>query len=143
MRLLGHRGKGAGFRIADFRTQSGLYVLYGNYGPYYVGLVHANRLGNRLRDHLKDHHKGKWDRFCWFGFRSVHVVPGRQGVCGLMDANPSMPVQPKAAIRDIEALLIRSLGLSSNVKQSGFVGAEEWTQVKQHQVTEFLAKVRR
>lgn len=143
LRLLGRRGKGRGFRIADFRPQSGLYVLYGDYGPYYVGLVHANRLGNRLRDHLKDHHKGKWDRFCWFGFRSVLLVPGRQGVCQLMDAKPSMPVQPKAAIRDIEALLIRSLGLSSNVKQSGFVGAEQWTQVKQHQVKEFLAKTPR
>jgi hypothetical protein len=46
--LLGRRGKGSTFRVADFRTQSGLYFLYGEYGPYYVGLVHANRLGNRL-----------------------------------------------------------------------------------------------
>jgi hypothetical protein len=143
LRLLGRRGKGSTFRIADFRTQSGLYVLYGDYGPYYVGLVHANRLGNRLRDHLKDHHKGKWDRFSWFGFRHVLPTPNDQGVCILKDQKPSMPVGPKLAIRDIEALLIRALGLSSNVKRSGFVGADQWIQIKEHQVDEFLALARR
>jgi hypothetical protein len=127
-------------RIADFRTQSGLYILYGDYGPYYVGLVHANRLGNRLRDHLEDRHKDQWNRFCWFGFRSVLPKPGRQGICLLMDSKPSMPVRPRSAIRDIEALLIRALGLPSNMQKTGFVGAEKWSQVKLHEADDLLAK---
>jgi len=142
LRLLGRRGKSSRFRIADFRTQSGLYVLYGDYGPYYVGLVHANRLGNRLRDHLQDHHRGKWDRFCWFGFKSVDAKPGRQGIYLLKDSKPTMPVRPRLVIRDIEALLIRALGLSSNIKQSGFVAAQQWNQVKLADVDNFLAKIK-
>src|SRR5690349_10688186 len=97
LRLLGCRGRGTTFQIADFRTQSGLYVLYSDYGPYYVGLVRSNRLGNRLRDHLTDRHKGKWDRFSWFGFRSVLPEPNGDGVCMLGEPLPSMPVEPTRA----------------------------------------------
>lgn len=143
MRLLGRRGKGATFRVADFRTQSGLYVLYGNYGPYYVGLVRSNRLGNRLRDHLTDRHKGKWDRFSWFGFRNVLRAPNRDGICLLGEPLPAMPVESTFAIRDIEALLIRALGLGSNIQRSGFVGADQWVQIKEHEVDRFLRSLSR
>lgn len=143
LRLLGRRGTGSKRRIADFHTQSGLYILYGDYGPYYVGLVHANRLGNRLRDHLEDRHKNEWNRFSWFGFRSVLPKPGRQGIYLLADSKPSMPVRPRSAIRDIEALLIRALGLPSNAQRTGFVGAEMWSQVKLHETDEPLANARR
>jgi hypothetical protein len=54
-----------------------------------------------------------------------------------------MQVSPKLAIRDIEGLLTCALGLSSNVNRSGFVGADQWIQIKEHQVDEFLALARR
>jgi hypothetical protein len=50
--LLGRRGANQGsLEIADFRQQRGLYVLYDEYGPYYVGLARADSLGGRLRSH--------------------------------------------------------------------------------------------
>ena len=60
-----------GIRIADFRRQQGIYILYAPHGPYYVGLTVAQGLGKRLRDHTEDAHKDKWDRFSWFGLRNV------------------------------------------------------------------------
>ena len=130
-------------RVSDFRKQSGLYVLYSEYGPYYVGLVRSHRLGNRLRDHLTDRHKDKWDRFSWFGFRSVLDTPDRDGVRLLGEPLPAMPVDPVSAIRDIEALLIRALGLGSNLQTTGFVGAQGWIQIKKHEVDRFLQRITR
>jgi hypothetical protein len=44
--LLGRKGTNRGtIRLADFRKQVGIYVLYGNYGPYYVGLTRRRGLG--------------------------------------------------------------------------------------------------
>lgn len=66
----GRRGAGSTLRVADFRTQTGIYILYGDYGPYYVGLTRTS-MGKRLKDHLTDKHDGKWQRFSWFGFANV------------------------------------------------------------------------
>src|SRR4051794_2446776 len=74
-RILGRIGShGDSLRVCDFRNQVGLYVLYDDYGPYYVGLTRRQPLGNRIRTHLDDHHRGLWDRFSWFGFRGVRKV---------------------------------------------------------------------
>ena len=59
-RLLGrsgsHRGK---IRVVDFRHQQGIYILYDEYGPSYVGLTRNQGLGKRLKDHKSDHLAGK------------------------------------------------------------------------------------
>jgi hypothetical protein len=74
-RLLGRQGKNQGtIKTADFRDQKGIYILYGNYGPHYVGLTKELGLGNRLKDYLFDKHKNKWDRFSWFSFGKVLKV---------------------------------------------------------------------
>src|SRR6476659_4998696 len=71
-RLLGRRGTNRpGLRLSDFRDQQGIYVLYGNYGPHYVGLTRKRGLGQRLKDHTGDEHWDRWDRFSWFGFCQV------------------------------------------------------------------------
>ena len=62
-RLLGRRGsRSANLELADFRNQKGIYILYGNRGPHYVGLCRKQGLGTRLKQHLSDKHEGKWDR---------------------------------------------------------------------------------
>ncbi len=42
----------------------------------------------------------------------------------------------------MEALLIRALGLAGNVQQTKFNGASEWTQVKLHEVDDYLSRSR-
>jgi hypothetical protein len=142
LRLLGSTGKGSTKQVADFQKQSGLYILYNRYGAYYVGVVWADRLGNRLRDHLEDGHRGKWDRFSWFGFRRVLRKPDRGGLAPLGPSvrhAPSMPgVSSDAAIGDIEALLIHAFGLRSNKKQSAFRVKQEWQQMSKDDADQFM-----
>src|ERR1700735_5592045 len=79
-RLLGHHGiKLPGVSVADFRDQHGIYILYGNHGPHYVGLTNE-KLGNRLNAHILDVHANEWDRFSWFGFRTVLKSTDANGI---------------------------------------------------------------
>ena len=104
-RLLGRDGSNAGtLRIIDARLQAGLYILYGNYGPYYVGK--AQSLGTRLKRHLSDEHSEKWDRFLWFGFNPVLVTRDNYGIKKLGKVAQSKHVTPQSIIEDVEALLI-------------------------------------
>lgn len=43
-------------------------------------------------------------------------------------------------IRDVEALLIRAMGLT-NIAQTRFYEADEWFQVKEHEANSYLEKL--
>jgi len=130
-RLLGRRGvKTANLELADFRDQQGIYILYGNFGPYYVGLTRKQGLGKRLQDHLGDQHADKWDRFSWFGFRDLLKASKTTGLRPLKALPEVQLGTPTNAIGDIEALLIKAMGLT-NIRQMNFHRAEEWTQVQE------------
>jgi hypothetical protein len=140
--LLGRRGANRpGLRIADFRDQRGLYVLYGNYGPHYVGLADKRGIGDRLKDHTSDLHGEGWDRFCWFGFR--RVLSGRDDERRLWRlASPAEWAMGgrSSVIRDMEALLIKALGCPSNLAKTGFPRGDEWFQIKQHEAETYLRR---
>lgn len=135
--LLGHQGeRRPKLKLADFRMQSGLYILYGNYGPYYVG--RADRLGRRLKQHLNDRHAGKWNRFSWFGFQPVLTSPGPNGLHRLRDPKTKTRGSMKQQIGELEALLIRALGLENNYAKMRFPGASAWKQVRLDDVDSYL-----
>jgi hypothetical protein len=132
-RLLGRRGANLpGLRVADFRYQQGIYVLYGNYGPHYVGLTRKQGSGKRLKDHLTDQHQDKWDRFSWFGFCAVLKSKDDCGLCRLKNLSELSLGPSQEAIGDIEALLIKAMGLS-NIAQMNFSSAKEWVQIETHE----------
>ena len=136
-RLIGRIGSNRpGLRVADFRHQQGIYILYGNHGPYYVGLTKKQGLGKRLKDHLTDGHEDQWDRFSWFGFCAVLSGKDENGFCNLRGMAEAVVGDPKSVITDVEALLIRAMGLS-NIRQMNFVEAKEWTQVKLDEVEKY------
>lgn len=140
-RLIGRQGLNRpGLRLADFRYQHGIYILYGNYGPYYVGLTKKQGLGKRLKDHLSDEHADQWDRFSWFGFRTVLKGKDDGGLCKIRNMAENAFGKPKAVITDVEALLIRAMGLR-NINQNNFVAAEEWFQVKIDEIERFITKI--
>lgn len=140
-RLLGRRGiNRPNLRISDFRHQQGIYILYGDYGPYYVGLTKRQGLGKRLKDHLTDGHAEKWDRFSWFGFCAVKKGKDDKGLCKLSELANTANGQPVRYITDVEALLIRSMGLN-NINHNNFCKADEWTQIKSHEAQHFLGKI--
>lgn len=139
--LLGRQGSNLpGLRLANFRHQQGIYILYGNHGPYYVGLTKKQGLGKRLKDHLTDAHANQWDRFSWFGFCAVLASKDAKGIDKLKDMAGVAVGNPHDVITDVEALLIRAMGLR-NVNQNNFKAATEWVQVKSHEVEHFMGKV--
>jgi len=140
-RLLGRQGqKLPGLRLADFRYQQGIYILYGNHGPYYTGLTKKQGFGSRLQDHLRNDKAEKWDRFSWFGFQQVLLTPDEHGICGLKELPGVAKGNPLTFIQDVEALLIRAMGLS-NIAQTKFSKADEWFQVKLDEMDRYLERV--
>lgn len=134
-RMLGRHGANRpGLHVADFRDQHGLYVLYGNYGARYVGLARQRGLGDRLKDHLSDHHAGEWDRFSWFGFRRTLVSIDRYGLRVLSNPAINAAGQRDDLIGDMEALLIKALGLSHNFAEMRFRDGTEYAQVTRLEV---------
>jgi hypothetical protein len=145
-RLLGRVGKNRGaVAVCDFRAQRGIYVLYDDYGPYYVGLARDQDIGNRLRSHRTDRHEGRWDRFSWFGFRRVLTGCDPDGTRKLGKVPTRLLTESRWTIGDIEALLIQSLGTQhrGNRQEMRFAAAQRWTQVMLHEADEYLAKVQR
>ena len=142
--LLGRRGKNRpNLQLADFRRQSGLYILYGDYGPYYVGLARENSLGGRLKRHLSDRHADRWDRFSWFGFRMVLTKRDANGLRELKTLSTRARGRMHNQIGELEALLISALGLENNFAKMRFPGARPWAQVKAHEVDAYLDRVAR
>lgn len=130
-RLLGRIGKNRpGLRIADFRRQQGIYILFDEYGPAYVGLAKGDRLGARLREHHADHLSGKWDRFSWFGFNPVGATPDKEGVLSLNEPRRDVTDDTQTTIGDLEALLIAVMGPKLNQQKMRFDEAERWDQVE-------------
>jgi hypothetical protein len=140
-RLLGRRGKNVpGLLVADFRKQQGIYILYGNLGPHYVGLTRKQTLGKRLKDHLTDKHKSQWDRFSWFTFTKVLKSQDEAGLQNFSTMAVVKALHPEKGIGDIEALLIKAMALK-NVAQMKFAQAKEWHQIKQTEAEHYLSKV--
>lgn len=143
-RLLGRLGTNRpNLKVCDFRPQTGIYVLYDDYGPYYVGLTRETPIGDRLRQHRRDRHADNWDRFSWFGFRRVLERCLWDGSRDLGKVPKHLLTESRWTIGDIEALLIQSLGTQhrGNAVEMRFAAAEHWTQVMEHERKTFLDRV--
>lgn len=140
-RLLGRRGAHLDvIEMADFRKQTGIYILYGNYGAYYVGLTRKTGLGNRLKDHITDKHAGRWDRFSWFGFKTLNRNTDGDGLRILKKLPAKKTFDPEDIIPDIEAMLIKSMDVK-NWNHMKFKKGLEWTQVKRDEIDKYMRKL--
>ena len=145
-RLLGRLGTNAPkVQVCDFRAQRGIYVLYDDYGSYYVGLARNQAIGNRLRTHTRDVHADRWDRFSWFGFMQVLKRPLPDGTRDLGAPPHRLLTNSHWTIGDMEALLIQALGTQhrGNLQTMKFAAAQMWTQVMRDEVETYFAKVSR
>jgi hypothetical protein len=60
--------------------QRGIYVLYRDYVPVYIGKADQSSIGYRLQLHRLSQRKGpRWDRFSWFGLNRFNASgdPGK------------------------------------------------------------------
>mgnify|MGYP003148119823 CR=1 FL=1 len=141
-RLLGLIGANTGtLRVCDFRHQSGIYVLYDDYGPTYVGLTRALGLGQRLKNHTSDRHAGKWDRFSWFGFKDISESTNEAGMNFLEAGKDRVKSSQYTTIGDLEALLIAAMGTRSNRARMKFSDAECWTQIAYDECETYLGRL--
>jgi hypothetical protein len=143
-RLLGRVGENRGtVRIADFRGQRGIYVLYDDYGPHYVGLSRKRDMGYRLRDHTRDHLSETWDRFSWFGFKAVLRRTHASGLSELGRMPARLLTDTDKTIADVEALLTHTLGTVTlgNKQSMRFTRAQEWLQVRRDEVERYTERL--
>jgi hypothetical protein len=125
--LLGYRNQNyPAARVCDFRTAKGVYILYDDHGATYSGIARGiGGLGARLRTHnTKPPRRREWTRFSWFSLDDIVETPEFYGWERVTHRTKPVPTQSEAAIREIEALLIKVLGTQQNKMQ--FLNANQW-----------------
>ena len=117
-KLLGRQGAGA--TDVNFATQVGVYLLHDRERVIYVGRA-TDTLFTRLKAHTGDRLGGRWDRFSWFGLRSV----GPDGEL----SDEVMPWNQEVVVETMEAVLIESLEPPLNRKRGDNFSGAEYVQV--------------
>lgn len=117
-KLLGKRrsdSKGSDINVYEER---GVYVLYKDYEPVYVGKADRQSLGYRLQLHRQSWRKGpRWDRFSWFGIRGLKVNDE------LRNRNDAFHPSTEELIATLEALLIVAIDPRLNSRREKFKNA--------------------
>ena len=148
--LLGHIGvRRPKLEVTNFWQQRGIYVLYNDYGPYYVGKTvgEGMNLGTRLSHHYLgtngSPHSGKWDRFFWFGWHGTLSSTDDRGLRRLRGLPKKLLTDSSNTVQDIESLLIYALGTIhvGNAREETFSAAARWDQVRWSEREDFLRKV--
>lgn len=122
-KLLGRQQLGAA--DVDFAEQVGVYLLHDRDRVIYVGRA-ADTMYSRLRAHTTDRMAGRWDRFSWFGLRSV-------GADGKL-LEPTTAWTHTVVIETMEALLIESLEPPLNRKRGDNFSGVEYLQINDPQL---------
>lgn len=138
--LWGHQGEHRRVvRVADFWNQSGIYILYGDYGIFRIGRTFGS-IGGRLQTHNRDYSEDQWDKFSWFGFRSV-LQRRVNGVSQLGRRGEYRLARPNNSIRDSEAMLIRATNPRECHNTPTFTQHDQWEQIPLADVDHFLELV--
>ncbi len=112
-----------GDRKVDFADQSGIYVLYHDIDPVYIGLAGTEEnsaLYDRLRTHTTDRLFCMWARFSWYGFYSADVLETQR-----WDNNFKVATDVNELMTVMESLLIRICEPRFNLSR-GTLGPVEW-----------------
>lgn len=122
-KLIGRQQVGAS--DVNFAEQVGVYLLHDRERVIYVGRA-ADTMHARLRAHTTDRLGGRWDRFSWFGLRSV----GAEGAL----LEPSVAWTHGVVIETLEALLIESLEPPLNRKRGDNFSGVEYLQISDPEI---------
>jgi hypothetical protein len=117
-RLLGKRNLGPRSPNVNVYEERGVYVLYKNYVPVYVGKAFNQSIGYRVQSHRGSPRKGpRWDSFSWFGLRGL-TANGH-----LRSLNRRAGIKTEALIETLEALLIVVIDPRLNSRREKLKGA--------------------
>lgn len=119
-KLLGKQFSGSD--MIDFAKQNGIYILYDNHTPIYVGRADVH-MGKRVSDHTRDKFSGRWNRFSWFGLLEVCDS-------GVLSESKKNNYTQEKFISTVEAILIETLEPPRNMRIGDYFRACEYLQVK-------------
>jgi len=103
--------------LVDNWSQSGIYILYQDREPVYVGQASENNLGMRLRNHLTDRLAGRWNAFSWYGVRAFDQQSRELTAAG------GQVLSPHDVLDEIEAIFISATEPRLN-KHGGKLGTD-------------------
>lgn len=109
----------------DFSSQIGVYLLHDRERVIYVGRA-TDTLFARLKAHTADRLSGRWDRFSWFGLRSVDDN-------GEL-SDREVPWSQDVVVETMEALLIESLEPALNRRRGDNFSGAEYLQASDPQI---------
>lgn len=122
----------------DFAQQTGVYLLFDGRNVVYAGRTGMRQSGDalarRLFEHTEDRLKGRWDRFSWFGLRTVRD----DGALGPVAASHTS--SEASLIATLEALLIEAFEPPQNRKRGDTLRDREFIQVEDPEVETRRAK---
>ena len=125
-------------KTVDFAQQTGVYLLFDGRNVVYAGRTGMRQSGDalarRLFEHTEDRLKGRWDRFSWFGLRTVRD----DGTLGPLVARYDST--EAATIATLEALLIEAFEPPQNRKRGDTLRDREFIQVEDPEVETRRAK---
>jgi len=117
-RLLGTERADSKGPILNVYEERGIYVLYKDFVPVYVGKADRQSIGYRLQLHRESRRKGpRWDRFSWFGIRGL-TSKGE-----LRNLNAAAHADTSELIATLEALLIAVIDPRLNARKEKFKNA--------------------
>lgn len=122
-KLLGRQGTGA--TEVNFSGQIGVYLLHDRERVIYVGRT-IDTLFARLKAHTLDRLGGRWDRFSWFGLRSVNADGSL--------SDTAVPWSHEVVVETMEALLIESLEPPLNRRRGDNFSGVEYIQAIDPQI---------
>jgi len=117
-RLLGTLRSNSDEPLINVYEQRGVYVLYNDFKPVYVGRADQSSIGWRLEQHRESRRKGpRWDRFSWFGMKGIK----KNGKLGVL--TKAAHCGTSEMIATLEALLIRVIDPPLNSRRERFKNA--------------------
>jgi hypothetical protein len=109
----------------NFWSAKGIYVLYQEFKPLYVGkaLADSSGVGKRLADHLSDRLVGRWDMFSWYSLSKPSKTSSSVNLAG------GRHLSTKQMIETLEAMAILITDPPLNRKRESLDGTIEVEQV--------------
>lgn len=124
-KLMGAWGDSGAHYVNNFWAAKGIYVLYADFKPIYVGkaLADSSGVGKRLCDHLFDRLVGRWDMFSWYSLSKPSKTKPTLNLAG------GRRLTTKAMVETLEAIAILITDPPLNRRRESLTGAIEVEQV--------------
>ncbi len=125
----------------NFWNAMGVYVLYSDFRPVYVGMSFADNCSifKRLADHRINRRAGRWDSFSWYCVSKPNIT------YGTVNSAKIRPGDLKAFTETLEAVMISVTSAPLNRRYDSIPGAREYEQpddVRPKSVMEHLEDIK-